>query len=494
MGVNQSTRNEKIYGEEVNFDHFQILRAIGKGSFGKVCIVQKRDTKQMFAMKYMNKNQCMEKDALKNVIREVDILTRLEHPFLVNMWFSFQDEEDFFMVTDLLLGGDLRYHISHLIHFSEDGVKLMIYEMGLALDYLQSKNIIHRDIKPDNILLDGLGHFHITDFNIATILHDNRLATSMSGTKPYIAPEIFECAMEMCLGYSYAVDWWSLGISAYEMLRGLRPFDIHSTTSMQEVRVMFQNGVEYPRMWSESIVDLIGRLLCMSPGMRISNAVELRQVKCLQKYDVEALLQRLYQPPFQPPKDHLNCDPSFELEEMIIETKPLHKKKKRLAKQRSIREIQNPANQELDSESPLDSPLAYIPDFKVFNRYQEMAKKLREEKEAAWERELEHAMNLSDPISWAPPAKEMPAKKIPAKEIPAGCSSKLQESDCHAPAKTENHDSLNEAKGKPHSSSGPLLKITEKEENEVIDDQNRMQTLDFIDRTPSPSEKSTTNQ
>jgi serine/threonine kinase 32 len=131
------------------------------------------------------------------------------------------------------------------------------------------------------------------------------------------------------------------------MLRGLRPFDIHSNTSMQEVRILFQIGLDYPSNWSEGIIDLISRLLCISPGLRISTIQELKQVKCLKKFDTDRIFQRQYKPYFMPPKDHLNCDPTFELEEMIIETKPLHKKKKRLAKQRSIREIQGPMSIEL---------------------------------------------------------------------------------------------------------------------------------------------------
>lgn len=90
------------------------------------------------------------------------------------------------MVSDLFTGGDLRYHIQQKVHFKEDCVRLYVFELGLALEYLQSKLIVHRDVKPDNILLDENGHAHLTDFNIATVLREGQLATSMSGTKPYM--------------------------------------------------------------------------------------------------------------------------------------------------------------------------------------------------------------------------------------------------------------------------------------------------------------------
>ncbi|XP_045407096.1 serine/threonine-protein kinase 32A isoform X3 [Lemur catta] len=155
MGANASSKPPAFdENEDVNFDHFEILRAIGKGSFGKVCIVQKNDTKKMYAMKYMNKQKCVERNEVRNVFKELQIMQGLEHPFLVNLWYSFQDEEDMFMVVDLLLGGDLRYHLQQNVRFLEDTVKLFICELAMALDYLQSQRIIHRDIKPDNILLD----------------------------------------------------------------------------------------------------------------------------------------------------------------------------------------------------------------------------------------------------------------------------------------------------------------------------------------------------
>lgn len=110
----------------------------------QVCIVQKKDTKAMYAMKYMNKNACIKKDAVRNVLRELEILKFLEHPFLVNLWFAFQDEEDMFMVVDLLLGGDIRYHLQQVTRFDESRVKLYLCELGLALGYLRSKKVIHR--------------------------------------------------------------------------------------------------------------------------------------------------------------------------------------------------------------------------------------------------------------------------------------------------------------------------------------------------------------
>lgn len=95
-------------------------------------------------MKYMNKSLCVKKDAVRNVFREVEILMALDHPFIVNLWFTFQDEEDMFMVVDLLLGGDLRYHIQQEVHFEEGHLKLYMCEIALALDYLQRHHIIHR--------------------------------------------------------------------------------------------------------------------------------------------------------------------------------------------------------------------------------------------------------------------------------------------------------------------------------------------------------------
>ncbi|MCJ8741272.1 hypothetical protein PDJAM_G00068590 [Pangasius djambal] len=366
MGLGSSSRSaDSQHNEEVSFDHFQILRAIGKGSFGKVCIVQKKDTKKMYAMKYMNKLKCVERNEVRNVFKELQIMQNLEHPFLVNFWYSFQDEEDMFMVVDLLLGGDLRYHLQQNVHFSESTVKLYICELALALNYLRNKRIIHRDIKPDNILLDEHGHTHLTDFNIAAIVKDDLKATSIAGTKPYMAPELFQTFEGTHPGYSFAVDWWSLGITAYELLRGQRPYIMRSSTPTAEILQSFHKVHPcYPAAWSVEIKSLLRKLLCVDAQKRLSSLSELKDTECLSDVNWDAVLSKHVPPGFIPNRRRLNCDPTFELEEMILESKPLHKKKKRLArKTRDQGSDGSPQNGQLQHR--LDCVQR---DFIVFNR------------------------------------------------------------------------------------------------------------------------------
>ncbi|XP_031444230.1 serine/threonine-protein kinase 32B isoform X2 [Phasianus colchicus] len=260
----------------------------------------------MYAMKYMNKQKCIERDEVRNVFRELQIMQGLEHPFLVNLWYSFQDEEDMFMVVDLLLGGDLRYHLQQNVHFNEGTVKLYICELALSLDYLQRYHIIHRDIKPDNILLDE---------------H---------------APEVFQAFMDGGPGYSYPVDWWSLGITAYELLRGWRPYEIHSATPIDEILNMFKiERVHYSSTWCKGMIALLKKLLTKDPECRLSSLADIQSSPYLVDVNWDAVLEKAVTPGFVPNKGRLNCDPTFELEEMILESKPLHKKKKRLAKNKS---------------------------------------------------------------------------------------------------------------------------------------------------------------
>uniref|UniRef100_A0A182T565 Protein kinase domain-containing protein n=1 Tax=Anopheles maculatus TaxID=74869 RepID=A0A182T565_9DIPT len=186
-------------------------------------------------------------------------------------------------------------------------------------------------------------------------------------------------------GYSYPVDWWSLGVVAYELRSGNRPFVVHSSTPLAEVKNILNTQPHYPRHWSDNFVDLLSKLLNVHPGARISTLKELHLTKLLRGTDFERVLAKRTNPPFKPSKDHLNCDPSLELEEMIVETKPLHKKKKRLAKQRSVHKENND-----QLHSQLETQL--LKEFLVYNRYKELKRKAMEAKESEWQQELDQAM------------------------------------------------------------------------------------------------------
>ncbi|XP_008946577.1 PREDICTED: serine/threonine-protein kinase 32C, partial [Merops nubicus] len=127
------------------------------------------------------------------------------------------------------------------------------------------------DVKPDNILLDEQGHAHLTDFNIATIIRDGERATALAGTKPHMAPEIFHSFLNGGTGYSFEVDWWSLGIMAYELLRGWRPYDIHSSSPVESLVQLFSTvSVQYSSAWSREMVALLRKLLTVNPEHRFS--------------------------------------------------------------------------------------------------------------------------------------------------------------------------------------------------------------------------------
>ncbi|CAB3368930.1 Hypothetical predicted protein [Cloeon dipterum] len=234
------------------------------------------------------------------------------------------------------------------------------------------------------------------------------------------APEIFACAADECVGYSFAVDWWSLGVVAFELVCGSRPFDIHSSTPLSDVQTILATPPSQPVDVSGRMWDLLARLLSARPGERPCSLEELPLAALLPGSGKETILSKSITPQFTPPKGHLNCDPTFELEEMIIEARPLHKKKKRLAKQRSIRE--NQLSLDLDPElADPDSP-TMIAEFRIFNREREMERKEREEREAAWEQELIQAMNASEMSS-------IPIKKTTAMSLDEELLEELDEEE-----------------------------------------------------------------
>ncbi|KAL0077575.1 kinase-like protein [Phycomyces blakesleeanus] len=314
-------------GGEVDLSHFVLLRSVGKGAFGKVRVVQHKGTKQLFALKYINKTKCIGMRAVDNIISERRLLEKISYGLTVNMRYAFQDDENLFMVLDLMLGGDLRFHLDRLGTIPEASVQFYAAQVALSLNYLHSKRIIHRDLKPDNILLNENGHAHITDFNIAVRFQESKPLTSIAGSMAYMAPEILQKR-----GYFAAVDWWSLGVVCFELLFGKRPFRGKTNEALQNA-IMY-DPLRFPENHSISshAIEFLKALMTRDPNSRLGyNEQGFARFKAhpwMQGMRWELLEHKQAVPPFVPDRKRANFDPTHELEEILLEENPLKVRKR----------------------------------------------------------------------------------------------------------------------------------------------------------------------
>jgi len=312
--------------------HFVLLKSVGKGAFGKVRVVQHKQSRELYALKYINKAKCVKMKAVPNIIQERRLLEEIDHPFIVNLRYAFQDDENCFFVLDLMLGGDLRFHLERMGSFPEDAVRLYVAELGSALAFLHEKKIIHRDLKPDNILLDERGHAHITDFNIAVHYSERRLLTGVAGSMAYMAPEILAKK-----GYSYMIDWWSLGVCAFELTFGRRPFrgktnsDLTHAISRDPLRFPEDSDSKCSKEGKMALKDLLTRNTEQRLGCKpnVEEIKDLRRHPWFRDIDWDSLESKEITPPFVPDAKKANFDSTHELEELLLEDNPLKARKRK---------------------------------------------------------------------------------------------------------------------------------------------------------------------
>ncbi|KAF8979898.1 hypothetical protein BGZ46_004876 [Entomortierella lignicola] len=317
------------FDSDIELSHFHLLRSVGKGAFGKVRIVQHKRTKEVYALKYINKAKCIRMRAVENIIQERKLLEEVEFSLICNLRYAFQDDENLFMVLDLMLGGDLRFHLERAGPMREDVVRFYVAEVALALNALHARRIIHRDLKPDNVLLDEHGHAHLTDFNIAVYYNPAKPLKSVAGSMAYMAPEVL-----MRKGYLESVDWWSLGVVMFELLFGKRPFRGKSnemlTNSILRDPLPLPNNVM--DIVSEPCLDVLSKLCERDINKRLGCTSEgidaFKKHPWFEGIDWDKLVTKEATPPFEPDSKRANFDATHELEELLMEDNPLKAKKR----------------------------------------------------------------------------------------------------------------------------------------------------------------------
>ncbi|OWB72098.1 hypothetical protein B5S31_g1800 [[Candida] boidinii] len=308
-----SSIGKKHYGPS----DFEVLRLLGKGTFGQVFQVKKTDTKKVYAMKVLSKKVIVRKKEIAHTIGERDILVRTSSsstPFIVGLKFSFQTPQDLYLVTDFMSGGELFWHLQKEGRFSEARAKFYIAELVLALEHLHDNNIVYRDLKPENILLDANGHIALCDFGLSKAnLTSNGTTNTFCGTTEYLAPEVLLDET----GYTKMVDFWSLGVLIFEMCCGWSPFYADNTQQMYK-NIAF-GKVRFPKeVLSPEGRSFVKGLLNRNPKHRlgaINDAKELRAHPFFNDINWNLLRERKIPPPFVPhianELDTSNFDPEF---------------------------------------------------------------------------------------------------------------------------------------------------------------------------------------
>jgi len=293
-------------GKKVSAGDFELLRVIGRGSFGKVMQVRHKETGKIYAMKTMRKGNIIAKNQVAHTKDEKHILQRIKHPFIVNLNYAFQTKDKLYMILDYVNGGELFWHLKKEGMFSEERSKFYAAEIASALFHLHENGIIYRDLKPENLLLDSDGHIVITDFGLSKEIKDEETFT-FCGTPEYLAPEVLRG-----VGHSYAVDWWSLGTLVYEMITGLPPF--YSDDKPKMYTKILNDELIFPQEMSEDACDFLIGLLEKDPEDRMTPS-EIQDHPWFKGFDWEALIQKRLKPPWRPsvkgPMDMSQIDPDI---------------------------------------------------------------------------------------------------------------------------------------------------------------------------------------
>ncbi|EIW71239.1 hypothetical protein TREMEDRAFT_42662 [Tremella mesenterica DSM 1558] len=281
----------------LTIDSFELLKVVGKGSFGKVMQVRKRDTLRIYALKTIRKAHIVSRSEVTHTLAERTVLAQVNCPFIVPLKFSFQTKEKLYLVLAFINGGELFHHLQREGKFNETRSRYYAAELLVALEHLHGFNVVYRDLKPENILLDYTGHIALCDFGLCKLnMTENDTTNTFCGTPEYLAPELLSGH-----GYTKCVDWWTLGVLLYEMMTGLPPFYDENTNEMY--RKILSDPLRFPEEFGSEARSLLTQLLNRDPAKRlgVNGAQEIKNHPFFARHiDFKKLWAKKIQPPFKP--------------------------------------------------------------------------------------------------------------------------------------------------------------------------------------------------
>lgn len=287
-----------VINNKMTVDDFELMVVVGKGSFGKVMQVRKKDTGKIYAMKVLKKETLVKRQQVAHTRTERQVLAQIDHPFIVSIRYAFQTDAKLYMILDFFNGGELFYHLKNEGRFTEDRVRFYAAQIALALECLHKKNIVYRDLKPENVLLDSEGNIRITDFGLSkSSMESDTLTHTFCGTPEYLAPEVLQGR-----GHTRSVDWWSYGTLLYEMMTGLPPFYNPNVNIMYD-RILHAT-IPFPEHLSPRARSLFIGLLQRDPSKRLGSgpidAEEVRRHEFFLEIDWDKLYHKKVKAPFVP--------------------------------------------------------------------------------------------------------------------------------------------------------------------------------------------------
>ncbi|XP_055601016.1 cAMP-dependent protein kinase catalytic subunit PRKX [Uranotaenia lowii] len=296
-----SDKNNNISGvrgkqpRQHDLEDFQILKTIGTGTFGRVCLCRDKVTDKYWAMKILAMADVIRLKQIEHVKNEKNILEEIDHPFIVNMRWHAKDDCCLYMLFEYVSGGELFSYLRNAGRFDNATSNFYACEIVLALEYLHALSIVYRDLKPENLLLDREGHLKITDFGFAKKLKDR--TWTLCGTPEYLAPEIIQSK-----GHNKAVDWWALGVLIYEMVVGYPPFYDDNPFGIYEK--ILSGKIEWSRHIEPIAKDLVKKLLVQDRTKRLGNmkngAEDIKRHRWFKHLDWDVVYRRQLKPPIVP--------------------------------------------------------------------------------------------------------------------------------------------------------------------------------------------------